>query len=90
MSIVEHELENSIEAKTKHSNHIVLFNDEHNDFVFVIACLIKYCKHNPQQAEQCALITHNNGKCSIKRGTISDLISINQALIDCGLTSEIQ
>lgn len=90
MSNVETKLEHSINAKDEYQNHIVLFNDEHNDFSFVIACLVKYCKHNPHQAEQCALITHNNGKCSVKKGSIDDLIGINQALLDCGLNSEIQ
>jgi ATP-dependent Clp protease adaptor protein ClpS len=90
MSSVETKLENSINTKDEYQNHIVLFNDEHNDFNFVIACLVKYCKHNPHQAEQCALITHHNGKCSVKKGPVDDLISINQALIDSGLSSEIQ
>lgn len=90
MSSVETELKHSVNSKEEYQNHIVLFNDEHNDFNFVIACLVKYCKHNPHQAEQCALITHHNGKCSVKKGSIDDLIGINQALLDCGLSSEIQ
>jgi ATP-dependent Clp protease adaptor protein ClpS len=89
MSIVETKKQNISEAKST-ENQIVLFNDNHNDFAFVMACLIKYCKHTPIQAEQCALITHNSGKCSVKNGSLGELFPINVALQECGLTSEIQ
>jgi ATP-dependent Clp protease adaptor protein ClpS len=81
------------EVKTgavSNGHNIILFNDDHNDFDFVIAALIKYCRHTPLQAEQCALITHHNGKCAVKQGEINELIPINQALLDSGLNSEIQ
>lgn len=78
-------------AKIDYDHNIILFNDDHNSFEFVIACLVKYCHPDkPLQSEQCALIAHNTGKCAVKNGSISDLVSINQSLIDCGLNSEIQ
>ena len=89
MSIVETKKQHITEAKDN-ENVIVLFNDDHNDFAFVMACLIKYCKHTPMQAEQCALITHNVGKCAVKYGSLGALFPINVALQECGLTSEIQ
>jgi ATP-dependent Clp protease adaptor protein ClpS len=89
MSIVETKKQNITEAKST-QNHIVLFNDDHNEFAFVMACLIKYCNHTPIQAEQAALITHNVGKCSVKNGSLGELFAINVALQECGLTSEIQ
>ena len=89
MDIVKTKKANITKAE-ENQNMIVLYNDDHNDFAFVIACLIKYCGHTPIQAEQCALITHNVGKCSVKVGCLGELFAINIALQECGLTSEIQ
>lgn len=52
---------------------LVLYNDEHNTFEFVIKTLIEVCEHEPEQAEQCALTAHFNGKCGVKSGTYSEL-----------------
>ncbi|MCH2198710.1 MAG: ATP-dependent Clp protease adaptor ClpS [Flavobacteriales bacterium] len=69
---------------------IVLFNDEVNTFDFVIESLIKVCGHDPIQAEQCTIIVHFKGKCSVKKGTFEDLEPMCTALLDRGLTAEIQ
>ena len=53
-------------------NNLVLFNDEFNTFDFVIETLIDICGHEPLQAEQCTLITHYKGKCSVKSGDIDE------------------
>ena len=51
---------------------ILLFNDDVNSFDHVIDSLCKYCDHDSVQAEQCAWIVHNNGKCLVKKGTLSE------------------
>jgi hypothetical protein len=35
-------------------------------FSYVVACLIKFCGHEPQQAEQCALVVDLAGQCTSK------------------------
>jgi len=65
---------------------LILHNDDHNSFDHVIECLMKYCKHTSEQAEQSAILTHYKGKCEIKRGTIKQLQDIYFALLDCGLS----
>ena len=82
--------EESVEIKKEKNHHIVLFNDELNSFDHVIECLVKYCRHNTIQAEQCASIVHFNGKCSVKVGDIDSLIGINNSLTENKLNSEIQ
>lgn len=72
------------------NNSIILYNDDHNSFEHVIICLMKYCDHIMNQAEQCALIVHNNGKCSVKSGTYDELKPICEALLENGLTAKIQ
>ena len=71
-------------------SNLVVFNDDHNSFDWVIECFQKYLKHSFEQAEQCALIIHTKGKCSVKNGTKEELIPIKDALIESGLTAEIQ
>ena len=68
---------------------LVLFNDDFNSFNHVIDCLIAICEHDPIQAEQCAVITHFNGKCKIKNGTQKDLLSFKNDLQHYNLDAEI-
>lgn len=68
---------------------IVIFNDEVNSFDHVIRCLCTICEHDPLQAEQCAWIIHNNGKCAVKRGTFDALEPQCHALLEEGLSAGI-
>jgi len=69
---------------------MVLFNDDFNSFDYVIECLIEVCNHDITQAEQCAFITHYNGKCDIKNGNMSKLKPLKERLIEKGLNVNIQ
>lgn len=72
------------------SKSIILWNDDVNSFEHVIICLVKYCKHTVEQAEQCAMIVHNNGKCSVKSGDNKKLKPIAEALQGEGLSVTIE
>ncbi len=69
---------------------IILYNDDYNTFDFVIESLIKICKHDSIQAEQCTYLVHYKGKCSVKKGSYEDLEPICTALLEKGLTAEIE
>ena len=69
---------------------IILYNDDVNTFDHVIHCLIKYCKHNDEQAEQCAMIVHYKGKCGVKTGPYKELEKPCSILLEAGLSAEIQ
>jgi len=69
---------------------IILWNDDVNSFDHVINCLIEHCKHNVEQAEQSAIIVHNNGKCSIKNGSFDKLKPIVEKLSQEGLSTSIE
>ena len=75
------------EATTK---KLVIFNDEVNTFDFVIETLKKVCNHSPEQAEQCTMIIHYNGKCSVKEGSPNKLKPLWEAVLDRGISAEIQ
>lgn len=68
---------------------LVLHNDDFNTFDFVIECLIKICHHTLEQAEQCTILVHYKGKCTVKTGSLEYLTPMHQKLLSCGLTSEI-
>ncbi|MBS1581203.1 MAG: ATP-dependent Clp protease adaptor ClpS [Bacteroidetes bacterium] len=69
---------------------IILHNDDVNTFDHVIESLVEVCRHEPLQAEQCAWLVHYTGKCSVKRGTFDHLEPMCTALIDRGLSADIQ
>jgi ATP-dependent Clp protease adaptor protein ClpS len=69
---------------------IILHNDDVNTFDWVIESLIDVCEHNPLQAEQCALLVHYKGKCSVKTGDFDFLKPLCLTLLDRGLSAEIQ
>lgn len=79
-----------VEEAVELEKSIVLYNDDVNTFDFVIETLIKICGHEPIQAEQCAYIVHFNGKCSVKSGSYEKLKPVCSALLDRGLTAEIE
>jgi len=69
---------------------IVLYNDDVNTFDHVIETLVRVCNHEPLQAEQCAMLVHYKGKCDIKTGGYKELIPMCSALLDAGLSAEIE
>ena len=70
-------------------NEIILFNDDVNTFDHVIEALIHVCDHAPEQAEQCALIVHYKGKCTVKTGEYEELKPRCTRLLQAGLSAEI-
>ncbi|GAB1858100.1 ATP-dependent Clp protease adaptor ClpS [Flavobacteriaceae bacterium MHTCC 0001] len=70
-------------------NEIVLYNDDINTFNHVIDTLIYACDHTAEQAEQCSLIVHYKGKCTVKTGEYDDLKPRCSKLLEAGLSAEI-
>ncbi|MGB3152319.1 MAG: ATP-dependent Clp protease adaptor ClpS [Maribacter sp.] len=78
-----------LDEETVKQNEIVLFNDEVNTFDHVIETLISVCDHSAEQAEQCSLIVHYKGKCTVKTGEYNDLKPKCSRLLQAGLSAEI-
>lgn len=68
---------------------LVLHNDDIHTFDYVIDSLIEICKHTLEQAEQCTMLVHYKGKCTVKTGSIDILKPMHEKLISRELTSEI-
>lgn len=71
------------------NNEIVLYNDDVNTFDHVIDTLIRVCKHTSEQAEQCAILVHYKGKCTVKTGSLDELKPQCTQLLEAGLSAEI-
>lgn len=78
-----------LEEEVVTQNEIVLYNDDVNTFDHVIETLIYACDHTPEQAEQCSLIVHYKGKCTVKTGLYDDLKPRCSILLEAGLSAEI-
>ena len=85
----EYEEDILVEEILTDSHRLVLHNDDFNTFDFVIECLIEICGHTEEQAQQCTLLVHFKGKCTVKTGPADILIPMHEKLISRGLTSEI-
>ena len=71
------------------NNEIIMYNDDVNTFDHVIDTLMRVCDHTAEQAEQCSLIIHYNGKCTVKTGSLEKLKPQCSQLLEAGLSAEI-
>lgn len=69
---------------------LIVYNDDHNTFDWVIECFMKVLQHTSAQAEQLALIIHFKGKATVKTAPRKVLQPKKDALIDRGLSAVIE
>lgn len=79
-------LEKTIETDIK---KLVIYNDDVNTFDWVIDTLVEVCNHTSEQAEQCTLIIHYKGKCSVKEGEFDELLGMRTEICRRGISAEI-
>jgi ATP-dependent Clp protease adaptor protein ClpS len=79
-------LDKTIETDLK---KLVVYNDDINTFDWVIDTLITVCRHSSEQAEQCTLIIHYKGKCSVKEGEFDELAGMRNEICRRGISAEI-
>ena len=78
-----------VAEKEANEHQIVLYNDDVNTFDHVINMLIQVCEHSAEQAEQCSIIVHYKGKCTVKTGSYDDLKPRCTKLLQADLNAEI-
>jgi ATP-dependent Clp protease adaptor protein ClpS len=90
MGTKEH-IQEAVKTTEDHAafNEIVLFNDDVNTFDHVIETLVDVCNHSYEQAEQCSILVHYKGKCTVKTGSYDDLKPRCTKLLQAGLSAEI-
>jgi ATP-dependent Clp protease adaptor protein ClpS len=90
MSTIEKVQEDVLVEEQVGLNHeIVLYNDDVNTFDHVIDTLIRVCEHTAEQAEQCAILVHYKGKCTVKTGSYDALKPQCTQLLEAGLSAEL-
>ena len=73
----------------KEEHDLMVYNDDYNTFEHVINTLIRICKHDHIQAEQCTYIVHFRGKCAVKRGTYKLLRPMQEGITQAGISAKI-
>jgi ATP-dependent Clp protease adaptor protein ClpS len=81
--------ERDVLEKEVFQHEIVLHNDDVNTFDHVIEALISVCEHTLEQAEQCAMLVHYKGKCTVKSGEYKYLEPRCSKLLQLGLSAEL-
>jgi ATP-dependent Clp protease adaptor protein ClpS len=56
----------------------------------VIETLIKICGHSAEQAEQCALFIHTQGKYAVKKGDYDTLKPMCDAITERGIGATLE
>lgn len=81
--------QHEVDTLEKPNNEIVVYNDDYNTFDHVIDTLISACDHTPEQAEQCTILVHYKGKCTVKTGELKDLKPRCTKILEAGINAEI-
>lgn len=88
--LIETEEDVLLEELVDQEEHdLVVFNDDVNTFEHVIRILMKVCGHTMEQAEQCSLIIHYKGKCSVRKGSFAKLKPMCESILDAGIQATI-
>lgn len=71
-------------------SQLVVYNDDHNTFDWVIQCFMEVCDHSHPQAEQLSLLVHYKGKACCKTDSMDVLRPMKDALCERGLSAVIE
>ena len=82
--LVEEDLDSGFESR------LIVYNDDHNTFDWVIQSFVEVCGQTLEQSEQLSLIIHFKGKAVVKTGDFDTLKPMKDALVDRGLSAVIE
>jgi len=85
-TITKKKTKSKVEEVLSKPYRLDLHNDDYNTFDHVINCLMKICKHEFEQASQCAHIVHFRGKCDVKYGDYETISEMKEKLKGAGLS----
>jgi ATP-dependent Clp protease adaptor protein ClpS len=88
--VPEIDIQSILDELNFENSKLIVLNDNHNTFDWVISTFMEVLHQNYYQAEQCALIIHNKGKCAVKEGQKEILIPLKETLTQRGLKTIIQ
>lgn len=83
-------VEEAVEEDTGTPSQLIVYNDDHNTFDWVIQCFVEVLGHAHAQSEQLALMIHTKGKAAVKNGPKNKLKPQKDALGERGLSAVIE
>lgn len=83
-------LEEEIDVDAGEPADLIVFNDDHNTFDWVMKAFIEILGHSTAQSEQLALLIHLKGKATVKSAAFNVLRPKREALVDRGLSAVIE
>jgi ATP-dependent Clp protease adaptor protein ClpS len=82
--------ESGISTSSEDVCKLVLWNDDHNSFEWVIYCLVTILQFTLDKAEKAAWTVHLSGREVVKNGSKEDLEPFKKLLEERGLTVSIE
>lgn len=86
---IAHDEDVLVLEETTDVRDLVVYNDDVNTFDHVIQTLIDVCQHDALQAEQCTLLIHYKGQCTVKIGSYEELEPMCTAIHDRGISADV-
>lgn len=86
---IAHDEDVLVLEETTDLRDLVVYNDDVNTFDHVIQTLIEVCQHDALQAEQCTLLIHYKGQCTVKIGSYEELEPMCTAIHDRGISADV-
>lgn len=78
------------ETDTGDPSYLIVYNDDHNTFDWVIKSFVEVLEHSSEQAEQLSMMIHFKGKATVKTAPKSVLKPRKDALTERGLSAVIE
>ena len=82
--------ESGISTNSEEEFRLILWNDDHNSFEWVIFCLMTLIQFTFEKAEKAAWTVHLSGKEVVKTGSKDSLEPYKKLLEERGLTVSIE
>ncbi|NJB86588.1 ATP-dependent Clp protease adaptor protein ClpS [Lewinella marina] len=83
-------LDEDISIGTGEPADLIVFNDDHNTFDWVMQSFVEILGHSSEQSEQLALMIHLKGRATVKSAAFNELRPKKEALCDRGLSAVIE
>lgn len=83
-------LEEDVDTGVGTPSDLIVYNDDHNTFEWVMKSFEEILGHSSAQSEQLALLIHLKGKATVKSAAMAELRPKREALVDRGLSAVIE
>lgn len=83
-------LDEEVDVDSGEPADLIVYNDDHNTFDWVMKAFVEILGHSTTQSEQLALMIHFKGKATVKSAAFNVLRPKREALVNRGLSAVIE